>query len=977
MKPSPLPLPWKLSLIPAAVALLMVAAVAALADRLFAGYLEDRARSEVALAASALADVYSRALGRRAGEVQLLARHAALQPGGSPPRMRQELEWLQQHTAGYAWLGVADTSGLVIAATGGLLQGESIASRPVFREGLGAPWLGDVHPAVALAPLLAPAPGGGVPRLIDVAAPIRDAEGRTQAVLAAHVDAHWFDALRLQQRPEPAPAGLRTAVLSRDGEVLLGALPPALTQALVAALAGASPPARVFELRDGGSRQLVAARPLDPPDGPLALGWRVVAVQDHAEALAPLTALQRNLVVGGLLVALGLGLGGWLLSRRMAQPYAGLLDAVTERFASAEGLQRARGLTAYLDALAEQLRGRPPTTPAGGAPQTAEEVLGRVVGDAQRLRAILDQLATPVYLVSPADRVLYWNPACAAMFGWSSDEALGRRTRELLGEPRAGDGHQRVLERVAEERGPFEFAAAVQRRDGTLAWGEWRLDKIHGAGGEHLGVLAQVIDVSAERAARAEASALEHRLTLLTDAAVDYALVLLDPAGHVLSFNAGAERLTGYRADEVLGREHGLFYEAADRASAAARTLELAARDGRVEFEGWCRRRDGSRFWGDVIVYRLGEPAAPPTGYAQITRDLSARRAADKLRHESEARLAAVIQSASDAIISTDVHGRIELFNPAAERIFGRPAQAMLGEPLDMLLPPERRERHRADLAAFAASKVTQRSVGVGRVQGLRADGTPVELEASISQVQVNDRQVLTAILRDVTERVRAEQSLMRYQLELTALTQRLMAQEKTTTRLIAQSLHDQLGQTLAAIRLGLDALPAGGAARERLDALVAQAIREVRQVLAELRPPLLDEQGLAAALDNELRARRPLPEGVELLLDVAPALAAQRWPGDVEYAAFMIAREAIGNALLHAGAALVRVAIEGDARRLLLEVADDGRGLAAEFAGGRPGHLGLVGMRERALAIGALFEVLAPPGEGTTVRLLWEDSAS
>ncbi len=976
MKSAPLPLPWKLSLVPAAVALLMVAAVLALADRLFARHLEDRARSDVALAAGALADVYSRAVNRRVGEVQLLARHAALQPGSAPARMRQELEWLQRHTAGYAWLGATDADGRVLAATGGVLQGESIASRPVFRQGLDAPWLGDIHPAVVLAPLLPPTPGGGVPRLIDIAAPILDADGRTQGVLAAHVHAHWFEALRLQQRPEPSPAGLRTAVLSRDGEVLLGTLPPALQERLVAVLAGAAPPAQVFDLMDGGARQLVAVRPLDPADGALALGWRVVALQDLAVALEPLTALQRNLVIGGLLSALGLGVGGWLLSRRLAQPYAGLLDAVTERFASAGGAQRARGLTVYLDALAEQLRGRPAATARDSRPQTGEEVLSRVVGDAQRLRAMLDQLATPVYLVDPTDRVLYWNPACEAMFGWRSEEALGRMASELLQHPSATA--DRLHKRIATEPGPFGFVTSVLRRGGGVVWGEWRLSKLHDERGEVVGLLSQVRDLTTERAARAEASALEHRLTLLTDAAVDYGLVMLDPSGRVLSFNAGAERLTGYRSDEVLGREHALFDDAAGHPdSAAARTLAQAAREGRVEFEGWCRRRDGSRFWGNVLVYRLGEPGAPPTGYAQITRDLSARREADKRRRESEARLAAVIQSASDAVISTDVEGRIELFNPAAERIFGRSADSVIGSTLDALLPPAQRERHGADLAAFAASQVTRRSMGAGRVQGLRADGTLVELEASISQVHVNDRQVLTAILRDVTERVRAEQSLMQYQLELTALTQRLMAQEKATTRLIAQSLHDRLGQTLAAIRLGLDALPSGGAARERLDALVAQAIREVRQVLTELRPPLLDEQGLAAALDNELRARRLLADGVDLLLDVAPPLAAQRWPGDVEYAAFMVAREAIGNALLHGRPTLVRVAIDGDARRLQLEVADDGRGLAPEFTGGRPGHLGLVGMRERALAIGARFEVRAPPGEGTSIRLLWEDSES
>jgi signal transduction histidine kinase len=138
------------------------------------------------------------------------------------------------------------------------------------------------------------------------------------------------------------------------------------------------------------------------------------------------------------------------------------------------------------------------------------------------------------------------------------------------------------------------------------------------------------------------------------------------------------------------------------------------------------------------------------------------------------------------------------------------------------------------------------------------------------------------------------------------------------------------------------------------------------------LRPPLLDEAGLPAALDNEVRARSLEAEPIVLRLDVASDAASQRWPADVEYAAFMIAREALANALLHAQATEVVLRIEGTPGWLSLQVIDDGVGLSPELAGGRPGHLGIVGMRERALAIGARLEAHKAASGGTVVSLKW-----
>lgn len=229
--------------------------------------------------------------------------------------------------------------------------------------------------------------------------------------------------------------------------------------------------------------------------------------------------------------------------------------------------------------------------------------------------------------------------------------------------------------------------------------------------------------------------------------------------------------------------------------------------------------------------------------------------------------------------------------------------------------------------------------------------------------VELAGRALLLCVVVDISVQVDAEAAL-------SALAEQLMDQERRTTQRLAQALHDQLGQTLTALRLTLD-LEAPPARRQARD-LTDQALREVRQVLVDLRPPLLEDEGLAAALDNEIAQRRALHPGVRLRLDVEEALLAQRWPGDVEYALFMIAREGLENALRHAGPTEVRVSLYGFADEVELGVTDDGSGLAAGFERS-PGHFGLIGMRERARAIGAVLTLGPRDGGGTQLTLRWQ----
>jgi PAS domain S-box-containing protein len=395
------------------------------------------------------------------------------------------------------------------------------------------------------------------------------------------------------------------------------------------------------------------------------------------------------------------------------------------------------------------------------------------------------------------------------------------------------------------------------------------------------------------------------------------------------------------------------------------------------------RHTDGRERWIQITSAprRL---ANGNTCWDGVQTDITARRVAEMRERQNEALLAAVVDSASDAIVSGDLQGRITLFNPAAERIFRRSAAEVLGSGFSALVslrsdtPGERQAEAPGEMRT--EGEVLQRMLGSSRVLGIRADGVRLELEASVTLVTVNNRRVFNAILRDVTERVRTERALVQYQSELTELTQALMAQEKATTSRLAQVLHDQLGQTLAAIRIEFVAdapsFDAAETARHaRVDKLIDQAVREVRQVLVELRPTVLDERGLCEALDNEMNGPRMSSGEVAMDLIASDELRAQRWSADVEYAAFMVAREAIANALRHAKATSVFVVVDGGPSTLRLEISDNGSGFEPREMSAKPGHLGMVGMRERSIAIGARFEVNSSPGRGTSVCLTWQGS--
>jgi PAS domain S-box-containing protein len=349
---------------------------------------------------------------------------------------------------------------------------------------------------------------------------------------------------------------------------------------------------------------------------------------------------------------------------------------------------------------------------------------------------------------------------------------------------------------------------------------------------------------------------------------------------------------------------------------------------------------------------------------------------ADERIEASEARLAAIVDSAMDAIITVDQSQNIVLFNRAAEHLFRCRREEALGASLDRFIPQRFRAAHRGHIEQFGHTGVTSRRMGdVTTLWALRADGEEFPIEASISQAGEPGSRLFTVILRDITLRKQYEDALKRQQQELRELSARVLeAREEEKTR-IARELHDELGQLLTALKMDLgwlrERLPAGSELAARaaeMGSLLDRTVNSTRRISADLRPLMLDDLGLADAASwlvddfakrSGVACRIELPEDGELG-DVSKAVAT---------AVYRAIQESLTNIARHADAKNAWVVLGVEDGALHVEVEDDGRGIAPEDMA-KARSLGLKGMRERIAYLGGSLEIARAPRGGTRLRL-------
>jgi PAS domain S-box-containing protein len=269
----------------------------------------------------------------------------------------------------------------------------------------------------------------------------------------------------------------------------------------------------------------------------------------------------------------------------------------------------------------------------------------------QQLALLVDTVVDyAVVLLDPLGRITSWNPGAERLSGYRESEIIGEHfSRFYSADDRAVGRAERDLEMAIRE-GRCEADGWRVRRDGSALWVNVVITAIPDKAGRPVGLGMFMRDLTAKRLAeemqRSAASELRAANQQLSQfgrfvAAVrDYAIFMLDPSGHITTWNAGAEHLKGYAAEEIIGRHFSVFYGEEDRARDHPREeLEIAAREGRYEEEGWRIRKDGSRFWASVTITAVRDDKGFLVGFAKVTRDLSNRRVADERLRAAQAEL--------------------------------------------------------------------------------------------------------------------------------------------------------------------------------------------------------------------------------------------------------------------------------------------------------------------------------------------------
>jgi PAS domain S-box-containing protein len=344
----------------------------------------------------------------------------------------------------------------------------------------------------------------------------------------------------------------------------------------------------------------------------------------------------------------------------------------------------------------------------------------------------------------------------------------------------------------------------------------------------------------------------------------------------------------------------------------------------------------------------------------------------------SEAQLAAIVDSAMDAIISVDERQRIVLFNRAAEQVFRMRREEALGASLDRFLPARFRAAHRNHIEHFGTTGVTSRRMGdVTTLWALRMneknESEEFPIEASISQSGAPGKRHYTVILRDITRRKQFEDALKASQQELRELSARVLEAREEEKAHIARELHDELGQLLTALKMDLgwlrERLPVDAELAARaaeMGALLDRTVGSTRRISADLRPLMLDDLGLADAVAwlVEDFARR---SGVGCRIEVSEDL--QGASKAVATAVYRAVQESLTNVARHSGARNAWVMLDATDGVVHVEIEDDGRGIAPEDLA-KARSLGLKGMRERIAFLGGSLDIGRAPRGGTRLKL-------
>ncbi|MDP9812305.1 PAS domain S-box-containing protein [Rhizobium tibeticum] len=272
---------------------------------------------------------------------------------------------------------------------------------------------------------------------------------------------------------------------------------------------------------------------------------------------------------------------------------------------------------------------------------TVESVALRGHTVEERYRLLVDAISDyAIYMLDPDGYISSWNAGAHRFKGYTEGEILGQHfSRFYTSADRDARLPQRALHTAATE-GRFEAEGWRVRKDGSRFWAHVIIDAIRDPKGQLIGFAKITRDLTARKQTEEVLKSSEEQFRLLVQGVVDYAIYMLDPQGYVSSWNLGAQRIKGYAPEEIIGQHFSKFYTDEDKAQNLPKiALENAEREGRFEKEGWRIRKDGTRFWANVIIDAIHADDGRLIGFAKITRDITEKRQAEETLQRAQQEL--------------------------------------------------------------------------------------------------------------------------------------------------------------------------------------------------------------------------------------------------------------------------------------------------------------------------------------------------
>jgi PAS domain S-box-containing protein len=595
----------------------------------------------------------------------------------------------------------------------------------------------------------------------------------------------------------------------------------------------------------------------------------------------------------------------------------------------------------------------------------AAAFLARFLNGVRKHKALLDELfeqsTQAVALATRGHRIIRVNRKFTEVFGYTQTAAVGRSIGDLIVPAESQEEYRRHMGSLA--RGERVETEGIRcRQDGSRFPASIALVPCS-LPGQPAAVYGIYRDITKHRREEEARSASEARWRVIFENSA-VGVTVTDIHGNFIAANRAYQEMVGYSEQELRTLNYlDLTFEEDRPQSAALAAENWAGRLPRFQLEKRYRRKDGRTIWVRITVSKSGAGDTPQIGMA-IVEDITERKRTEGRLLDYEK----IVEHLQEMVAVVDRDYRLVIANQAFLDNRGMRLEQVVGHLVSELLEQETFDRVvKVKLDECLQGRVVEFEIAATYPKLGRRDMLvtyyPIEGSAGIDRI--------ASVAEDITERKRAERELQLSFAELQALNaqlQRVREEERTS---LARELHDQLGQSLTAIRIdlaGLKSTPDRDQQSQRIDAisaLVDETIRTVRRISTQLRPGILDDLGLVAALEwaaEEFQSRTGIPCEVTLP-ETNPAIDAER-----ATALFRIFQETLTNIARHAGATEVTVVLSQQSGHIVLEVRDNGRGIGENRLSGS-GSLGILGMRERALLLGGEF-LIGNPGGGTTVRV-------